>query len=300
MRTIRELAKHFAEAVLVSSGAAPIVRRTRRGQVLILAYHNVVPDADAASRPHPLHLSRSCFRRQLDLLEAAAEVIPLDLIDQQHTSGTRPKIVITFDDAYAGAVAIAASELVQRGLAATVFVCPGLLATSGFWWDYWEGSGDEDTLLWDLAGDHDRVMAWLTEQGGQQAAPSRWRRPADADQILDMLAQGSGRIRVGGHTWTHPNLAALPDDRVRQQLQWTWDWLQKQEYASAWLACPYGLNSPRVAIHAEDIGYRGVLEVDGGWIPADQWDRWCTPRLSIPAGVSDRGYELRISGIVRR
>jgi peptidoglycan/xylan/chitin deacetylase (PgdA/CDA1 family) len=301
MKSIRGLAKELAEMLLVNSGTARVLRRIWGGETLVLAYHNVVPDADADAHPHPLHVSSSCFRRQLDFLEAEADVIALEDIGGQRTPGTRPRVVITFDDAYVGAVQIAATELARRGLAATVFVCPGLLAASGFWWDLWACSGDDHALLWELAGDHDRVMTWLSANGNVKLDPSPWRRPAGADQILDMLVLGSGSIRVGGHTWTHPNLAALPDDQVHQQLRRTWDWLQERsEYASTWLACPYGLNSPRVAVHAEDIGYRGVLEVQGGWVSANNWDRWRTPRLSIPAGVSDRGYQLRVSGVIRR
>jgi peptidoglycan/xylan/chitin deacetylase (PgdA/CDA1 family) len=301
VNTIRDSAKGLAEALLVGSGTARLVRCTRAGKVLVLAYHNVVPDEDAAALPHPLHLSISRFRRQLDFLEAETEVIPLDHVGERRTPGSRPKVVITFDDAYVGAVEIAAAELARRGLSATVFVCPGMLEAPGFWWDVFEPPADDRMTYWDLAGDHERVTAWLMRQGSPRTSPSRWRRPAGADQIHGMLVLGSGSIRVGGHTWTHPNLAALEDGRLRQQLQSTWDWLQERDqYASAWLACPYGYNSPRVAGHAADIGYRGVLEVDGGWIPARKWDRWSTPRLSIPAGISELGFELRISGLVRR
>lgn len=295
--------KHTVESLLIRSGFARHRRARRGGLALVLAYHNVVPDDDAAKAPDSLHLAKSDFLRQLDLLERFTEVIPLEDLDSavRAPPGARPKIVLTFDDAYAGAMHFAVPELVRRGLPATVFVCPGLLHAEGFWWDSFDATGRENQVFQKLAADHTPVWSYFTETGAPRKAHSDWRRPAAFAVLEPYLGAVNGPIRFGGHTWTHPNLAALSDLDVRAQLFRTMQWLEREvARPSRWLACPYGFNSSAVGREAEALGYSGALEISGGWVRRTHWDRYSTPRLNVPAGVSQAGFELRISGVIER
>jgi peptidoglycan/xylan/chitin deacetylase (PgdA/CDA1 family) len=321
---MRSLAKHAIESILVGSGIAAAGRRRRAGDALILAYHNVLPDADAARSPDSLHLPHSRFLEQLDQLEALARVVPLQSILEApgasadadppaapssrwtgaglsgSEGSARPRVVLTFDDAYRGAVDLALPELERRRLPATVFVCPGLLDADAFWWDAFDARGREDRIFGELAADHEAVLAFLGAEGAPRKPASEWRRPARRGELEPYLRSSHGVVAIGGHSWSHPNLAGLDDAQLVSQLSRTWSWLSREvARPSPWLACPYGLNSEAVGREAKRIGYRGALEIAGAWVPAGGWDPFRTPRLNVPAGVSRKGFELRISGLIR-
>ena len=96
--------KHLAERALVRSGVERFARRTRRGRTLVLAYHNVLPNGEAVSGDKDLHLPQKEFSLQLDALAETHDVVPIDSIGRASPLSARPRVVITFDDAYMGAL----------------------------------------------------------------------------------------------------------------------------------------------------------------------------------------------------
>ena len=118
--------KSTLESALLRSGLASLVRRSVRGRALVLAYHNVLPDGAAPVGERALHISQHCFAEQLDHIVKVADVVPLGNLFTPSSLDQRPRVVITFDDAYVGAVTVGVTELCQRGLPATIFVAPGL------------------------------------------------------------------------------------------------------------------------------------------------------------------------------
>src|ERR671914_1478754 len=106
-RRLRSVAKHAAERLLLASGIPRIARRRHAQDVLILAYHNVVPDDAQACGEEALHLPRSRFAEQLDMLGETHDVVPLaEVLDSHSSAGGRPRAVLTFDDAYQGALTL--------------------------------------------------------------------------------------------------------------------------------------------------------------------------------------------------
>lgn len=299
---MRTVLKSWIETFLVRSGIARVRRAQRRGSTLVLAYHNVVPDEDASRAPNALHLPFSRFVEQIDLLQEIAEVIDLDrTVGGRTAAASKPRVAVTFDDGYVGAVDLALPELVRRGLPATVFVCPGLFDAEAFWWDAFDAAGHEEHVFRDLAADHAASWEFLDRVGAPRRALSPWRRPASLDRLAPLLRSPESGIRFGGHTWTHPNLSALGPEALHRQLQESWDWLRDTVSSpSLWLACPYGLNSPMVAETATRIGYEGALEIEGGWVPGGNVDRYRMPRMNVPAGLSAEGFVLRLSGVITR
>src|SRR3989442_489110 len=114
---VHPLLKHEIERTASLSAVGWITRRRVRGKRLILAYHGVVPYGAAAAGERTLFISQRVFAAHLDVLAALADVAPLDQIDEPGDG--RPRVAITLDDAYSGAVNDGVRELVKRSLPAT-------------------------------------------------------------------------------------------------------------------------------------------------------------------------------------
>ena len=95
--------KRLAEAAIVGSGVARLTRYAHRSRVLVLAYHNIVPNGETADGDWNLHLPQREFALHLDTIGRTHDVVPLASIFDPPTRA-RPRVAITFDDAYAGAL----------------------------------------------------------------------------------------------------------------------------------------------------------------------------------------------------
>ena len=122
---MRGFVKRPIERAFSSSAVAWMTQRRVRGKRLILAYHGIIPDGERPAGERALFVSQRDFATQLDALVTDADVAPLDRLDEPGDG--RPRVSITFDDAYAGAVTAGVSELAKRGLPATIFVVPARL-----------------------------------------------------------------------------------------------------------------------------------------------------------------------------
>jgi len=303
---MRTLLKHSVEKVLCRGGAARAARRRRRGGTLVLAYHNVVPRGESCEGDRSLHLPQDDFARQLELLRCTHDVVPLSALFAPPAAGGRPRAVITFDDAYRGAVTAGVEELARRGLPATIFVTPGFLDGRPFWWDALAAGGAglapevRDRCLGELRGIDADVRRWAREQG----LPLREVPPhqAGAAEAELRAAHATDGITLGAHSWGHPNLAALAPAELEEEMVRPLAWL-RERFAGVlpWLAYPYGLASPAVEEAARRAGYEGAFRVEGGWMPrpGEPVRRHALPRANVPAGASLDNFELRTSGLLR-
>lgn len=296
--------KRGAERVLATRAVAWAVRQRTRGKRLILAYHGIRPAGEPASGERALHLDQREFARQLDVLVELAEVVPLDDIDG--AEGTRPRVAITFDDAYQGAVVHGVAELATRGLPATIFVAPGLLGSRALWWDALAhpagelGDRERHHAIHGLQGDHAAVREWACRSG------LRWTEELPSHTCCATAAELHGAlavpgIQVGSHSWSHANLAALSPELLAAELSRSGDWLRTECTGRrvSWLAYPYGLHSPRVEAATLAAGYEGALRIEGGWHRRADAGRFSRPRLNVPAGVTVDGFRARVSGALR-
>jgi peptidoglycan/xylan/chitin deacetylase (PgdA/CDA1 family) len=300
---MRSAAKSMVERLLLASGAAAAGRARLRGRALVLAYHNIVPRGERPAGERSLHLPQSRFAEQLDLLLETHDIVPLDAAIEGDSPARRPRVAITFDDAYAGAVAAGGEELARRGLPATVFVAPGLLDGRDFWWDRYA-----DPATGEVPAGFRRAA--LTEHRGADEAVDRYAagsglRPAALPEhatgatsaALRALAARPG-ITLGAHSWSHPNLAALGNDELEDELVRTLDWLRSR-FPDRWipvLAYPYGLHSPEAGAAVERAGYAGAFRVDGGW--GERGDPpFFRPRFNVPSGLGARGFAVRAAGM---
>jgi peptidoglycan/xylan/chitin deacetylase (PgdA/CDA1 family) len=301
--TARQSAKWVVERALVAGGAAYVGRAVRRHGAAVLAYHNIVPDRGPRVGDASLHLERSDFVRQLLDLRQSFDVVPLgELMHEPPRRRGRPRVAITFDDAYRGALTLGVDELRRLGLPATVFVAPGLLGEPAFWWDVLADPrlGEVEPMV------RARV---LTERGGRTSeilaerdsadnpALTALHRPSTAAEVVEALHQHSG-LTLGAHSWNHPNLAAIDEAELHRELARPLEWLKRT--TDRWLpvlAYPYGLTAPRVARVAAELGYVAGWRAMGGWVRPGTTRAFDRPRVTIPAGVSRDGFALLVAGL---
>jgi peptidoglycan/xylan/chitin deacetylase (PgdA/CDA1 family) len=301
-------AKALAEQLLCASGAPRVARLRHAGGALVLAYHDIVPDevgdavrADAAGDAS-LHLPQRAFARQLDLLRKRYEIVPLPRVLDTPGPGGRPRVAITFDDAYEGALTAGVAELERRGLPATVFVAPAFVGGGDFWWDALAGpEGLPERVrahaLLAFGGRDAGVRAWAAAAGVRERPLPAFMKMASEARLSDAIARG---ITLASHTWSHPALPALSADELAHELARPLAWLRERFPGILdWIAYPYGATSAAVEQAARVAGYAAALRVDGGWITRPGGaDRFSLPRLNVPAAVSLKGFELRAAGIV--
>lgn len=298
--------KRLLEIGLVGTGLTRVAAGLRNPRAIILAYHNIVPSGEPVCGDSSLHLPQETFARQLDFVGDRCDVVPLDQVLTPNASG-RPRVAITFDDAYRGALTAGLSELSRRDLPSTVFVAPGLLGCDGFWWDLLADAhggvlppGLRTHYLDDLAGRRPAILERAERDGLQRPHLPAHALPVTEDELLGAVR--GGRMTIGSHTWDHPNLAALTEAEVDDQLESTERWLNRQGDAVVdWLAYPYGLNhAPARAVASRR--HRGSVTIDGGLAltrgrATTSPDR--IPRVNVTPGMSLHGLEIRLAGLVR-
>jgi peptidoglycan/xylan/chitin deacetylase (PgdA/CDA1 family) len=298
---VRQLIKGQVERALSSRAVGRMVRHRVRGKRLILAYHGVVPEGEAPAGERTLFIGQREFAAHLDMLAEVADVSPLAAIDQ--TGDGRPRVAITFDDAYRGAAVEGVRELAKRNLPATIFVAPGRLNHHVFWWD---ALANESRILHDKVREHalralggcdERVRAWAASAD----LPVSDTLPpyAQTATVAELrVAVATAGITVGSHSWSHANLASLAADDVALELNRSRDWLRAEfgEKAIEWVAYPYGLDSAEVRELAARASFTGGLRIGGGWHGAADTFFLARPRLSIPGTLSVAGLRARLLG----
>jgi peptidoglycan/xylan/chitin deacetylase (PgdA/CDA1 family) len=302
MMSVRDLVKSAAEGALVQTGLARAARRRLRGKVLVLAYHNIIPTGEPHAGELSLHLPQHDFARQLDLIATTHDVVPLESILDDAGESARPRVAITFDDAYLGAVTAGVDELRRRSMPATIFIAPGLLGRDT-WWDLLaDASGGvmpeevRRNAIEELRGDREAVLDWFASSGKKLADAARCPRIANESELARLSTEPG--ITFGSHTWSHRNLSALSRDELEEELVPSLKWLQERfRNTIPWLTFPYGLRSPTVEQMSEHSMYRGAFRVTGGWLTPGANNAHALPRLGVPAGISPHGFSLRLAGI---
>jgi peptidoglycan/xylan/chitin deacetylase (PgdA/CDA1 family) len=274
---------------------------------LILAYHNVVPDDAPPAGDRSLHLPRAAFAAQLDILVERCTVVPLgDLPDaalEADRPTARPVVAVTFDDAYRGAVTDGVSELVRRGLPATIFVAPKYVDGGAFWWDELTPPGAlapailRSFALEGLQGDDQSIRAWASKHGVPVTPPPSHARVASESELSAAVRKPG--ITLGSHTWSHPYLPSLSYEEISRELTESWSWLRQRfsDRLVPWISYPYGGVSEDVEEVAAATGHRAGLCISGGRVSRRAWERpHALPRYNVPAGLTARGFRVRVGG----
>lgn len=304
---MRGALKGPVEWILASSAVTSITRRRLRGRSIVLAYHAIVPRAEHArgAGERALYLAQTRFAEQLDVLADIADVVPLAALDDAPSDAAvrRPRVAITFDDAYLGAVTCAIDELESRSMPATIFVAPDCLGAQVFWWDALADAAGEmsehvrtfalDTLM----GKGEEIIRWATTAGlAVHTDLPDYARSATIDDVL-AAARRPG-VTLGSHSWSHANLARVGAPELTAELLRSRDWLLAHATSRfvPCLAYPYGLESPAARRAAVEAGYDSALCISGGWHQPASVPRFARPRLNVGAGMSLDGFRARLLG----
>jgi peptidoglycan/xylan/chitin deacetylase (PgdA/CDA1 family) len=301
---VRRILKSRIERALSSAPISRIARDRIRGKRLILAYHGIVPHGESPAGERALFVSQRNFTEQLDAVGAIADVVALDRLDAPGDG--RPRVAITFDDAYRGAVNEGIGELVKRGFPATIFVAPARLNGHVFWWDALaHGSPELDKTVREhalhrLGGSDELVRTWASKIRLElsDALPA-YAQTATLPELQRAVRHPG--ITVGSHSWSHANLAALDEVEVASEIERSRDWLRANfgDRAISWIAYPYGLDSDRTHQVASSAGYTGGLRIGGGWHNLAEGSAFARPRLNVPGSLSIAGFRARMLGVVR-
>ena len=294
LRTVAERTLLYASALLSD--------RSPANGTLILAYHGVRPTGEPERGEHSLHVGWDRFLAHLDVLERCAHVVSLEraLSFVPREQSARKQVVITFDDAYEGAVQLALPELARRGWPSTVFVPTDFLGTRGFWWDQAaEMTGGalpsalRDRAVEKCAGDA-ALVAKEIPLASAESLP--WYMACAREEALVKAGRG-GLVTLAPHTARHVNVAAISEERLLDEVRRSLAWCRQFECGRPLLAYPYGRWSPSLASVLDSAGISHALRVNGGWLtPGRRPSPMEIPRLNVPAGLSAERLELGLRG----
>jgi len=301
---------------MAATAARMTFARQKEPQSLVLAFHNVVPDAaaDGLRGDASLHLPVSRFTAMLDALCALPHVALAShpAVGEPPTSGAasaRVNVLVTFDDAYRGALRHALPVLAARGGAAVVFVAPALLGIDHTWWDalspgrteageaaWW--SERERVLAPPACGLQERILIGDAHtrrfaQGGAAAEDLGIATLAELEE-----ACAAGGVTLACHSSRHACLPSLDTDAIVDELRTSLAWLEASGLPWVrWHAFPYGRWSDAVVAALHDLDYEAAFLVEP--TPVARHAEFLHPRLNVPAGMSPDGLIWRLSKQLR-
>lgn len=238
-----------------------------RTDVLVLCYHAISEGWDS-----PLAVTPDDLEQQVGFLlnhgyVGATFAQALTAPPASHT------LVVTFDDAYASVLDLAAPILARASVPATLFVptqlvdLPGPMSWPGI--EHWVGTPHEDELL---------PMGW---DGVAQLAEAGW--------------------EIGAHTRTHPHLTQLDDATLDAELRGSREEVEERlGRPCPSIAYPFGDVDQRVMAAADAAGLRfGALLPNS----RDPWPAalplgW--PRIGVYPGTGHAAFARETSFALRR
>jgi len=190
--------------------------------VAVLCYHNVRPDSAAkASYPfEQLHVSASELADHCELLASCCTPVTATVLASaitQRTSLPERPVLVTFDDGYRNVATVAVPILERYGIPAVFFACSASINERRLlWYDAMARRGAEADVA--------RVKRLPFDEWRQIEQQERTRVPDD-DALAAMTVADIRRLSAnpmfefGGHTATHPILAAAPESAQREEIE---------------------------------------------------------------------------------
>jgi peptidoglycan/xylan/chitin deacetylase (PgdA/CDA1 family) len=264
----------------------------RRVQTLVLLYHRVT---ELGRDPYRLAVSPERFARQLEVLRARFELVPLP---EALTPATRTRAVITFDDGYHDNAGTALELLRARDAPATMFVVAGAVGSAtGFWWDrlehvfaaplgrpVFELEVGGRPLRADLRtpeararahlavyhrlrrlplGELEESLAEIADALGTPADAPSSHRPISEEELRELA--GSKLVEIGAHTVTHPALSRLATEEKRAEIAGSRERLEQLTGVPVRsFSYPHGAHDPESVRLVREAGFiRACASIEG-------------------------------------
>jgi peptidoglycan/xylan/chitin deacetylase (PgdA/CDA1 family) len=281
-------------------GITTLARHLQQG-ALILCYHNVVPSGTRPFGDPGLHLPMDRFSAQMSWLKDHYTVIPLSELVSRLERGRSVQgcAVLTFDDAYTGAVTVALPLLRKMGLPATMFVVAEAPGQRGaFWWDHpvvtaADSAAERRRRLFTLAGDRAKIIGASDQVLEAPATPETH---LAADWTLLRGAAHAG-LDLGAHTLTHRTLTQLGDGDLRRELEAARDIIaDRSGVRPEAFSYPYGIWDTRVRDAVTRAGYRSAVTLEFGLNTAGI-DLCALRRITVPAAISHAAFAAWTAGV---
>ena len=250
-----------------ASDRAPAPLRNRSRDATFLCYHSVHP-----AGPPFLTLSPETFERQLALLRrrgyrtgGQAELAGL-------VSGERPpapQVFLTFDDGFRDNFTHAFPLLRAYGATALVFLLPPAVDDGG-------------------------PLAWPEVQERRERHPEVFR--SLTWPMVEEMAEGG--VEFGSHSCAHPDLTALDDEALAEELLQSRRRIADRLGGCDTLAYPFGFWDARVATAAAAAGYRWAFTMPSA--AQASATPLSIPRVAVDQRDDERRFALKLTPAGRR
>ncbi len=277
---MRTLLKASFARLAAATGA---VRRRHAGRLVVLTFHRVRPDGEAAAgRPlRALETPVSDFRRLLVWLRARYE--PLALADwlAREAPPARAAFAVTFDDGWADNYHHAFPVLRDLGIPATIFLATGAVEDrTPFWWQR-PGLADAEIERLKALPPRERAARLAAYPAADAAADFlTW------DQVRELGR--SGLVRFGAHGHGHGLLDQVPRADALADVRRCWELMQARapDTLVPALAWPNGNARADLAADLEALGLRAAFGTARGAVAAPGAARWNLPRNDVDRRVA--------------
>ena len=310
--------RHMLDAAAWRLGGVSLGLSSMRGSLTVLAYHRVLPAAEAGAYPLAnLVVTREAFEGQVRWLTRQAEVVTVReglWRLARRARSRRPMVALTFDDGYSDSAEHVAPVLEAAGVRGTFYVATGFVDGTPMWFDvaagWWRrwrdaggtagrGRGTVGELgpeMMARAATLDLWLGWLkslsrAERDDALARVGAGTPPANcvAMSRAQVCALAEREHEIGSHSVTHPILTRLAPDEVGRELA------DSRAALEAWtgrpvtgFCYPNGSWSPEVRQACIDAGYAHATTTGRGRHSACD-DAWSVRRRWIAMPSATRG-----------
>lgn len=310
---------HQMQRGLYLSGLAWAYRKMADPEgALIIMYHSVVDERNAAFIDEAFSVTTEQFEAQLRYLKRNANVISVsEMVDCIYGERRLPEraVVLTFDDGYLNNLTHAAPLLKKYDMPAMIYLCTGYIDRKQSQWDdvlystfqfrtsqklTWQG---RDYDLSDAA----TLRAAFGELGGQmivadiderdrilEAVTAQLRPGCDFPQLtmswddVRSLAANYPDIELGLHTADHLDVSRLTPEQLEAEIGRAQETFTRElGHAAEHFSYPYGRHTERVAEQLRAMGLKSAVITQPTALVTSSTNPFMMPRYEISSSLLD-------------
>ena len=312
---------------------APIYRVLRRralkdSPLTVLCYHTLRPDDEPLDAWLALRLGD--FRRQVETLRRHYDIVSLDAGLSPAAPGSRPRVVLTFDDGEVGLYSHLLPFIEAEKLPVTIYVATSQIeAGQPYWFDrVMNGLQGNGPIRINLQADG--LAAWTV---GPERGKARWQAigdilqalkdmpPPERDRLADAIVGQAGPIidsftplapmtipqlqklasnplvTIGAHSHCHNLLDQIPLAQARTSIAQSRNLLKEwtgQEVRH--FAYPNGNYIPELMAEIADLGFVSA-SILGDRLAPSGVDPFALPRIGVGRYDVLHRFRLRLVGV---